>query len=321
MLETIHQRKNLFRISLSLLIYTLLVILWGAWVRISHSGNGCGDTWPLCQGVLIPESERPQTWIEFTHRLMSGAYGLVVIGLFLALRKHKNEKIRQAAKYTLIFMISEALLGAKLVLFGLVGNNDSAYRALVMALHLVNSFLLVAWNTKLLWESSTKSLPDLSQKNPISLKLLQISKNLFPACILIIAIFGAWASLSNTLFPSTDLLAGWKEDFAPDSHWILRLRFFHPLVASVLGPLCIVAAITIRTTATDHLVRLFTLRWLLALAFGLVFGYLTLFSLSPVWMKLTHLTIGYTLWIGSLLIRYRIQETSGDFNPRNIKDN
>jgi len=47
------------------LAYSILVILWGAYVRISFSGDGCGDHWPLCHGEVIPTAPSVKTLIEF----------------------------------------------------------------------------------------------------------------------------------------------------------------------------------------------------------------------------------------------------------------
>jgi len=80
------------QILLGLLFYTLLVILWGAWVRISHSGDGCGDTWPLCHGQMIPEAQQGKTWVEYSHRMMSGLFGLLILALFFNVRKHFSKK-------------------------------------------------------------------------------------------------------------------------------------------------------------------------------------------------------------------------------------
>jgi cytochrome c oxidase assembly protein subunit 15 len=68
----------------ALVVYTVLVIIWGAWVRISHSGDGCGNKWPLCEGVFIPDNPTNKTLIEYFHRLTSGFYGLYVMGLTFA---------------------------------------------------------------------------------------------------------------------------------------------------------------------------------------------------------------------------------------------
>src|SRR5277367_5825984 len=50
--------------------YNVLVVLWGALVRATESGAGCGNNWPLCNGVAIPVSPTLHTVIEFTHRQM-----------------------------------------------------------------------------------------------------------------------------------------------------------------------------------------------------------------------------------------------------------
>jgi cytochrome c oxidase assembly protein subunit 15 len=137
-------KSRFYRFAQFLLFYTLIVILWGAWVRISHSGDGCGDTWPLCHGQVIPDAQQNKTWVEFAHRIMSGLFGFLVIYLFWRGRKlfAHGEIIRRALLATLVFTITEALLGAKLVLFHLVGNNDSAFRLFAMSLHQINSMLL-----------------------------------------------------------------------------------------------------------------------------------------------------------------------------------
>ena len=53
----------------------LLVILWGAWVRITGSGAGCGEHWPDCNGQVVPRDPGVETLIEFTHRATSGRMG------------------------------------------------------------------------------------------------------------------------------------------------------------------------------------------------------------------------------------------------------
>ena len=54
------------------LVYNLVVILWGAYVRATGSGAGCGSHWPLCNGEVIPRAPEVETLVEFTHRLSSG---------------------------------------------------------------------------------------------------------------------------------------------------------------------------------------------------------------------------------------------------------
>src|SRR5690242_19087626 len=63
---------------------TLGVILWGAYVRASHSGDGCGAHWPLCNGtVALPAAGQTKTLVEFAHRATSGLDGLLVLALLV----------------------------------------------------------------------------------------------------------------------------------------------------------------------------------------------------------------------------------------------
>lgn len=63
--------------------YNLLVILWGAFVRATGSGAGCGDHWPLCDGQVIPRAPSTEMLIEFTHRLTSGVALLGAVALLV----------------------------------------------------------------------------------------------------------------------------------------------------------------------------------------------------------------------------------------------
>src|SRR5690349_10435854 len=67
----------------SVLAYNLLVVLWGAFVRATGSGAGCGSHWPLCNGVVMPRPERIETIIELGHRLTSGLALIAVVALLV----------------------------------------------------------------------------------------------------------------------------------------------------------------------------------------------------------------------------------------------
>jgi heme A synthase len=58
-----------------------LLIVLGAVVRISGSGMGCGDHWPLCNGHLFPPLDDIRTVIEWSHRLVASLVSILVIGL------------------------------------------------------------------------------------------------------------------------------------------------------------------------------------------------------------------------------------------------
>lgn len=302
------EKTAFFRKHLSILLgYTLLVILWGAWVRISFSGDGCGDSWPLCDGKLIPKERDGKTWIEFGHRLMSGAFGIYVLILWALGRKFfvKAHRARFYGFLTLFFTITEALLGAKLVIFGLVTDNDSPWRAFSMGAHMFNSLLLVGSIT-LWWESLNPHKIKIHDNLLVTLnQKLKWSINKFiPATVLLffaVAITGSVAALSSTLFPSQSLLDGLLQELDPNAHYLVRLRGLHPLTATVVGGGLALIAWVIGQSVTEAQLKSRSLRLAVLTSGGVVFGMLTLFLLYPIWMKLTHLLIAHLIWIHLIL--------------------
>jgi len=288
-------------------MYTILVILWGAWVRISHSGDGCGDTWPLCHGVLIPVAEQGKTWVEFAHRGMSGLFGFLVLGLFFASRKifPVGHKVRFWAKLSLIFMITEALLGAKLVLFKLVGTNDSPYRTVVMALHFLNSIMLTG--SIALTDDFSRGFKWVRRKaSPWTFEGLR-PQRIFTGCLIsfiLIGITGAIAALANTLFPSESLSTGFVADLAADSHYLVRLRGLHPFFGLLFGgSIALTAWLSVQLQKPEELeFKKRSLQLALICGTGVLFGMATLLSMAPIWMKLVHLALAHSIWI--LLVRW-----------------
>ncbi|HEX5691237.1 MAG TPA: COX15/CtaA family protein, partial [Roseiflexaceae bacterium] len=107
------------RYAWGVLGYNLLVIVWGAYVRASGSGAGCGSHWPLCNGTVLPRAPQIETIVELAHRLTSGLALIAVLGLVVwAVRLWPgSHRVRRGAFASLFFIILEALIGAGLVLF------------------------------------------------------------------------------------------------------------------------------------------------------------------------------------------------------------
>ncbi|MBP1642498.1 MAG: cytochrome oxidase assembly, partial [Acidobacteria bacterium] len=137
---------RLARLAWAVLALNLLVILWGALVRATGSGAGCGSHWPLCDGEVVPRAASVEKAIEFTHRATSGLALLAVAALLVAVRRAlaPGHPARRAAAWSLAIILVEAALGAGLVKLGLVADDDSPARAVVMSVHLVNTLFLLA---------------------------------------------------------------------------------------------------------------------------------------------------------------------------------
>ena len=145
----------------AVLAFTVLTILGGAIVRATGSGDGCGETWPHCTDRIFPINEGLEGFIEFGHRLMSGAALIGVVALYLWARRlyQRGDLVRWWATAALVFMIAEALIGASLVLFGWVDDDTSIGRMIAVSLHLANTMLLVGSLTFTGWWSSGNPTP------------------------------------------------------------------------------------------------------------------------------------------------------------------
>src|SRR5512145_30340 len=108
--------SRLNRFAWLVLGWNLVVILWGAFVRATGSGAGCGAHWPLCNGQVVPRSPALETMIEFTHRATSGVALLLVFALALWVFRDrpKGHPARRAAAASVFFILTEAAVGAGL---------------------------------------------------------------------------------------------------------------------------------------------------------------------------------------------------------------
>jgi hypothetical protein len=90
--------------------YAIAVIIWGAVVRATSSGAGCGAHWPLCNGEVVPLAPRVQTVIEFAHRTTSGLILLLTAALVWAARSSypAGHAARRAAGWSMVFVLIEA---------------------------------------------------------------------------------------------------------------------------------------------------------------------------------------------------------------------
>lgn len=290
----VRSTRRLYAISWGIVAYTVLIILWGAWVRLSGSGDGCGDHWPLCNGEVLPTERVTKTWIEYSHRISTAVYGVVVLLQIWWTRKLFSPKhpARFWAVATLLFTITEALIGRQLVKSGLVNESTDISRLFVMPLHLINTSLLlfsgVMTAESIKHGDSARRALSSDEKKRGSLYVIGLS---------IVLITGAIAALGSHLMPSESLLHGLTHDLAPDSHPAVKLRILHPLFALAIPVgLLLFAQIAVGQRATSSQgiwYRRFALTTGVAVAVGLA----TLSLLAPVWLKLTHLLMTNVLVI------------------------
>ena len=287
------------RFAWGVLAWNLLVVLWGAYVRASGSGAGCGSHWPLCNGEVVPLAPRIETVIEFTHRLMSGVALVAVAALWFWSRRSfsPDHRARKMALASVAFLITEALLGAGLVLFNYVAKNESVGRAFYLSLHLANTLLLLAALALTAWFSRDDRVQP--RRSPLVMAALPVA--------LLISVTGAIAALGDTLFPAASLAEGLRQDLTGASSFLLRLRVLHPVFA-ILGAVYFVTVgvIVLRSSQSSVATKLATSVVALALA-QLCAGAVNVLLLAPVWMQITHLLLADLVWIALVLLAVEAQ--------------
>lgn len=278
------------------LAYNIGVILWGAYVRATGSGAGCGNHWPLCNGEVLPRAEHVQTMIEFTHRVSSGIALLMVVGLWIAARfmLPRRHAARYAAGAATILMVNEALLGASLVLFEHVAQDKSLARVVSLSLHSANTMLLLG----------AIALAAFWMHRPISRKAWSWSGALpaivTMATVLFAAATGAITALGDTLFPATSLGSAVAQDFSSASHYLLRLRIVHPLSAVVVT-MFVAWALMLFLPRGGRLLKGLGVAVGVALVAQIILGLLNFALLAPVWLQMVHLFAADVLWISLVL--------------------
>lgn len=282
------------------LAYNIVVILWGVFLRASKSGDGCGQHWLTCHGEVIPSAPELKTVIEFSHRLTSGiAFLVVLILLIWAFRKFENgSAIRKSAVVAFIFIVTEALVGAGLVLTGNTAETLTAARPFWMIGHLTNTFILLAFLSLTAWFASGGK-PFSLKTQPKILWLLILAV----VGILFIGMSGSVAALSSMLFPSETLSEGLAKDFSQTSHILLRLRLSHPILSILVSVYLIFLAGWLKKKFENSPS---VTRWSNALSVLIIiqiaFGALTLLTLAPILMQLGHLLLADLIWISFVLM-------------------
>ena len=286
--------SRLARAAWLVLAFNLLVILWGAYVRATGSGAGCGRHWPLCDGEVVPRAPSVEKSIEFTHRASSGLalVGVALLAVAAFRSRPAGHPVRRAAAWALGLMLLEAALGAALVLFELVDKNVSFARAVMVPVHLTNTLLLLA---ALAAVASAAALPLEARSDERARSRGGIVTLLL---LVVAAASGAVAALGDTLFPSTTLGEAMRQDLDATSHFLLRLRVAHPFVATTAAVAVLLLAQRARSAAGPS--RSITAAAILALL-QLVVGSLNLALLAPIPLQLTHLLLADLLWISAFL--------------------
>ncbi len=284
---------------------TVAVVLSGDVVQATKSGAGCGESWPRCDGALIPTIGDAATAIEFTHRMLTTALGVAFAGMGLwAWRLYRHNRRHPAWKATLwagAFFVVEVLIGALLVVFGWVEEDASIGRVVADGFHVVNTFLLIgALALVALYSAGARSLDIRSSRGwwLVGGAVLLIA----------IAITGAINSLADFLFESDEVSAAVRAELLESSGWLRQLRTIHPVLA-VGGGIALTAIVSfVNATLPREADGARRVGYFVQGIVGLqvVVGLLNIALRTPLETQLVHLLLADALWIGFILYSVRV---------------
>lgn len=307
------QNRRFSQYTIGVLAWTILVILWGAFVRITGSGAGCGSHWPLCDGKVIPRAPEVETLIELTHRLTSGLAMAAVVALAVwAFRLFPpGHWVRTTSIWALLFILAEALIGAGLVLFGLVGDDDSLARAWIMGFHLVNTYLLLG-------SLCLTALFSRGWKAPVWTQAFRGPAPWLGGALLgmlLLGATGAVTALGDTLFPAGALQEGAGAADSPAVHFLIALRIYHPALAVIVGVYLLIASYRITSRFESALVekmgRLTVSLYLIQLGVGA----LNVLLMAPGWLQLVHLLMADLIWLSLMCFAVFALQTDAEAEP------
>jgi cytochrome c oxidase assembly protein subunit 15 len=265
--------------------FMVLVILWGAVVRATGSGAGCGNHWPLCNGDFFPHHPRLATVIEFTHRSMSGICTALVALLIAATfrLRPRYHRARKAVVWCGVLLITEALLGAVLVKGGYVESNASNMRVFMQCVHFTNTMLLLAALSLTWWWLGDRESTRIQSASTRKLAWFAL------VTTIIVGATGSVAALADTLFPAPSLRAGLMEDFAAAAPLIVRMRWLHPAASVIALASALMLCVKLRSRLGNTVLAL--------VAAQLLLGAADVLLLAPTWMQVLHLLGADIYWI------------------------
>ncbi len=268
-------------------VCTYALIVFGGIVRITESGMGCGDDWPLCNGQLIPPMDF-ETLIEYGHRLAAAAVGFLVLGVALfALRHRRSPGIGDRGVVgwsiaSLVLLVAQVLVGAVTVWLELPAST--------VVLHLTVASVLLATLTLagLRALSGPARPPDATASYP---------RWALASAVLGFLLLVLGAMVANT--GAAPLCQGFplcNGQLIPEGGGLVHLHWTHRLIAyALLVVMAIAVARTIRQRAPTGVRRSAVVALHLAVAQIVVAAAMVLMQL-PDSLRALHLAVGAALW-------------------------
>ncbi|QBI19062.1 hypothetical protein ER308_05550 [Egibacter rhizosphaerae] len=227
-------RPSVRLLAWATLVGTFVLNLQGTLVRATGSGDGCGPNWPLCHGNVVPVDPGFSTLMEYGHRQLTIAVGLLGLVLLVQAVRHRRRHpgVLAAVLVAAAFFAAQALVGRITVVWELTGDSADPLRALILPTHLVNSFSqLAALALAVLYAGPRAPGRWRMRERAGTAGILLVSAVAFYGLVFT----GGISALGDLYAPADSVAEGAALDFSPDAPWPARVRLTHPVLAMVLA--------------------------------------------------------------------------------------
>lgn len=294
--ETIPANSGFATFAWIVLIYNLLVVGFGVFLRAAGLGDGCGENWPLCTGEKNPVKGSFATLIESTHRISTTLVGLFAIIMVVWAFRYfaKGHPAKKMAVGFLVMTLFEGLVGRHLVVKGLVTDKDTVERAMWMMAHVVSIFLLLGFNVGA--ALSTSGIRPIQFRNQGVVGWL-LGLGFFGTFLL--GVSGAISAFGHQVRPDVE---GLSERLQTGAFWASKLAIAHPIGSASIGLFMFLMCGLIQHLRPDPFVKnaCRTVIGLLALQMGV--GLLNIFMSAPIFMQMIHLVLADLNWISLVVL-------------------
>lgn len=312
-----HYSNRLFlSLALTTAFLTLGLIIFGAVVRVTDSGLGCGNHWPLCNGTIFPPLDNLTAWIEWLHRLFALLIGLFGLATLVVAWRSYRQKDNTVLGFTVVAAVLFAVqsgLGAIVVVFDLPPT--------FVTLHLGTAMLLLG--ALLVAAVTARYQPQHIPRDGVT-TLVYI--NTFFSLLIILTgalVRGSGATLACTQWPLCV-----DNSLLPLEYGQLAvIHMLHRFAVAALGITLVILVWQVLHTRQDRFVRLLVWLALLTYIFQAAIGALYVLSVAaPIWGA-AHVGMAATNW-GTLVVLSTVEAmnteplfknkhtTGGTWNPQ-----
>lgn len=283
-------------LALTTALLTLGLIVFGAVVRVTDSGLGCGNSWPLCNGTIVPPLDNLTAWIEWMHRLFAlliGLFGLVTLGVAIAAHRQRNRAILWFTVAGAALYLVQSLLGALVVVMDLPPT--------FVTLHLGTAMLLLA--ALLVAAVTARYMPTGPHKRDTVTSMVYITTALSFVIILTGALVrGSGATLACVDWPLCN-----GELMPLQQGQLALIHWFHRVAVLALGVTLAMLVWYVLRSRSERIVRWLAVGGALLYLAQAAIGALYVFSFAaPIWGAL-HVGFAASTW--AALVALSVVET------------